>query len=83
MNEHKIVWRTEVGYIKSSPVVAGGYLYAVNEVGIVRVFDVSGSEPSLVHELDLGEPATASPAVSREFLFVRTKSRLFCLRGAN
>ena len=78
-----MIWRTEIGDAKSSPVVAGRHLYAVTDKGIVHAFDLSGSKPVPVATLDLGEEVKASPAAVAGSLFVRTRTRLCCLRGTN
>ena len=83
IQEGKVIWRTEIGDAKSSPVVAGRHLYAVTDKGIVHAFDLSGSKPVPVATLDLGEEVKASPAAVAGSLFVRTRTRLCCLRGTN
>lgn len=79
----KVVWKTEIGDTKSSPIIADQHLFAVNEKGRIWVFNLVGPEPVLTTTLDLGEPVMASPAAARGRLFVRTRSKLYCLRGAN
>ena len=74
-------WQTAIGETRSSPVLAGEVLHAVNGAGRVYSFDLSGPEPLPLPEVDLGESVFASPAVSEGGLFVRTTTRLFCLRG--
>jgi outer membrane protein assembly factor BamB len=106
----------------SSPLVFGGRVYAVNDTGILQVFDArsgreiykarvggvgntfsaspwayggkvfclseegdtfvlnSGDTYDEVAKNSLGEMAFASPAVTREGLFVRTESRLYRIR---
>jgi outer membrane protein assembly factor BamB len=81
--ESKVDWQTEIGNIKSSPVIAGNHLYAVTEKGVVHAFSLSGAEPVPVANVDLREEVMASPAAVGGSLFVRTRSRLYCLRGPN
>jgi outer membrane protein assembly factor BamB len=106
----------------SSPLVVGGRVYAVNDTGIMQVFDVKtgreiykarvggvgntfsaspwayagkifclseegdtfvlnpGDVYDEVAKNSLGEMAFASPAVTRDGLFIRTQSRLYRIR---
>jgi len=62
----------------SSPLIAGGKLYAAREDGVVFVANVK-EQFELLGENDMGEPIIASPvAVSGRLLF-RGESHLFCV----
>lgn len=59
--------------------VAGGHLYTISEKGVVSVVK-TGDELQLVHQSDLGEAVSATPAIDESTLYVRTRGRLLALR---
>jgi len=64
----------------SSPLIAGGRLYAAREDGVVFVADIQdGFE--LLAENDMGEPIIASPVPLGEKLLLRGNRHLFCIAG--
>jgi outer membrane protein assembly factor BamB len=62
----------------SSPVLAGGKLYAANEAGEVFVLAASPAF-TLLAKNELGERVRATPAVAGNRLFVRGRYHLFCI----
>jgi outer membrane protein assembly factor BamB len=77
----RVIWKTEVGKTQSSPIIAGKHLFITNARGLVRAFDVSRPQPTLLGTLSLGESVRASPAVAKGRLFVRGQSSLHCIVG--
>ena len=63
----------------SSPLVAGGKLYAAREDGVVMVMAV-GDELRFLAANDLGERVIASPVAVGDRLFIRGESHLYCFR---
>lgn len=59
----------------SSPVAAGGCVYAASARGVVTVFEAAG-ELRVKGQVDLGERIMATPALSAGVVYVRTESRL-------
>jgi outer membrane protein assembly factor BamB len=64
----------------SSPLVAGGKLYAAREDGTVFVASIDGKF-ELLAENSLGEPVIASPIAAGDRLFIRGERHLFCVAG--
>jgi outer membrane protein assembly factor BamB len=62
----------------SSPVVAGGNLYAIREDGAVFVAKVQGGF-ELLHETAMGERVIASPVAAANRLLIRGDNHLFCV----
>jgi outer membrane protein assembly factor BamB len=62
----------------ASPVSAGGHLYFTDDDGVTYVLK-AGPKFELVSRNDLGEECSASPAVSRGQLFIRTLGHLWCI----
>jgi outer membrane protein assembly factor BamB len=78
----EVVWgpeRTAQGIVSSSPIIADGKLYIINEQAITTVL-AAGSEFKVLstNELD-GSYTLASPAVSNNQLFLRTANHLYCI----
>ncbi len=74
-------WRAEVGECLSSPALAGDQAYVVSGAGVLHGFRTGGSSPERLCRLELGEEVRASPVVCGGSLFVRTRTRLICLRA--
>ena len=71
------IWSERIGgNYSASPIVAGGRLYAFNEEGKGIVLATEGAF-SKVAENTLADGVMASPAVSGNALFVRTKTHLY------
>ncbi len=78
----EVVWgpkRTAQGFVSSSPVLADGNLYLLNEMAVSTVL-AAGPEFKLLstNELD-GTYTLSSPAVSGSRLFIRTATHLYCI----
>ncbi len=63
----------------SSPLVAGGVLYAPREDGVVFVARVSGNSLELLAENDMGESVIGSPIPCGDRLLIRGEKHLFCI----
>jgi outer membrane protein assembly factor BamB len=75
----KRLWAERLGKRHSaSPVAADGHLYATDDAGITHVFK-AGPTFAVVAANALGEECYASPAVSRDNLFIRTAHYLWCI----
>jgi outer membrane protein assembly factor BamB len=75
----KVAWKERLGRRHSaSAVSAGGHVYFLDDDGETHVVK-AGPEFELVSNNPLGEPAFASPAVSRGQIFIRTKGHLWCI----
>ncbi len=78
----EVIWgpeRTAQGIVSSSPVLADGKLYILNEMAVSTVL-AAGPEFKLLatNELD-GTYTLSSPAVSGSWLFIRTATHLYCI----
>jgi len=77
------VWgpvRTAQGTVSSSPLLAGGRLYVINEQAVASVLSVENGDVLATNELD-GEYTLSSFAVSGPQLFIRTATHLYCIGG--
>ncbi len=71
------VWRERIGGdFSASPILAGGRIYFFNQDGKATVIKAS-PEYEVLAENELDEGLMASPAVSGNSLFVRTKTHLY------
>ena len=68
------------GTFSASPVAADGRIYLASEDGQVFVVR-AGRSYALLATNDMKEVCMATPALSADLLFIRTKSRLYALRG--
>jgi outer membrane protein assembly factor BamB len=68
------------GQYSASPVLAGDHLYLVSNPGLLSVVK-TGDTFTPVHRLDLEEPAMVTPAIDRDTLYLRTKTRLRAFRA--
>lgn len=72
VSDGKEMWRERLrGPVSASPIVAGGHIYWANESGTMYVFAADPAKFRLIAENRVGEEALASPAVSRNELFLR------------
>jgi len=62
----------------ASPVAADGKLYFTSEDGDVHVIQ-AGDEYALLATNPMNEICMATPAISKGMIFIRTKSRLYCI----
>jgi outer membrane protein assembly factor BamB len=81
----KILWNERAftnlprgSYVMASPILLGDKVLAIAESGKALVFKASPKGYEEVAANDLGEPVTASPAVSDGKLFLRGRQHLFC-----
>ena len=72
-------WRERLaGAQSSSPVLADGMVYCVSERGEATLFRL-GEAFEIVASNALGEPVSASPAISQGQIFIRTHHALYCI----
>jgi outer membrane protein assembly factor BamB len=77
----KEVYRKRLGGpCNSSPVASDGRIYLSNNDGMTFVVK-AGRDFELLAENALGERITASPAISRNSIFYRTDSHLYCIQS--
>jgi outer membrane protein assembly factor BamB len=67
------------GQYSASPVIANGHLYLVSDQGFVSVVK-PGDEFQLVHQHDLQDPVTATPAFDESTIYIRTATQLMAFR---
>ncbi len=74
----ELVWQKRLGGdFSSSPVVADGRLYCLDEQGKAHVLDALGN---VLAENTLDSGCLASPAIVGNDLIIRTRTSLYCLR---
>jgi outer membrane protein assembly factor BamB len=66
------------GAYYASPVVADGKILLLNEKGQLSVVSAEDSW-QVLHSVDFGEPAYASPAIVDGRIYLRTSGHLYCL----
>ena len=72
-------WRERLdGGHSPSPVLANGIAYCMSDQGVVTLLRL-GEQVEVVAKNDLGEPISASPAISQGQLFIRTHQALYCI----
>lgn len=71
--------RTHTVQHRASPLMVGGHLYLCAKDGRCTVVK-AGRDFQIVSSNDLGEPITASPAVSEGVLYLRTYNALYAIR---
>ena len=73
------IWKTRLaGNFSSSPVLAAGHIFVVNEAGVMYVFK-AGRSFQLIAKNDLSDGGYATPVISRGRIFLRTLHHLYCL----
>ncbi len=73
------VWTSKLeGEFSSSPVLANGHVYVVNEEGVAFVFK-AGRQFELVARNDLGDGGFATPVICGDRIYLRTLHWLYCL----
>jgi outer membrane protein assembly factor BamB len=82
----EVKWKLRMtGPFSGSPVGAGSHLFAVNEAGLVQVVNITGAEGVSAGQLQLPlnqaskELILCTPALSGEYVFVRSDSSLWRL----
>lgn len=72
------IWKLRLkGPFWATPVIAGNYLYHVNQDGLAHVVELGETEGKLVAKNEFGEAVLASPAVADGALYVRSASKLW------
>jgi outer membrane protein assembly factor BamB len=69
--------KSSSGAFTSSPVAAGGYLYYVNEEGVVFVVKAGEETGEIVASHAFGETVLATPAIADSALYVRSDKHLW------
>jgi outer membrane protein assembly factor BamB len=62
----------------SSPIVADGKLFMMDNDGVMRVYEFS-KEMKLISENNLGEIAGTTPAFSEGRIYIRGEKNLYCI----
>jgi outer membrane protein assembly factor BamB len=78
----KRIWgpeRTAPGIVDSSPLLADGKLYIVNENAVTTVLAAGPQFKVLATNMLDGSYTLSSPAVSGNHLFIRTATHLYCI----
>jgi outer membrane protein assembly factor BamB len=65
---------------RSSPIVAGGRLYALDNKGTMHIVEL-GKSFREVARASLPEEVNATPGFAAGRIFVRTKEHLYCIGG--
>lgn len=77
------VWTAKLdGQFSSSPVLAGGHIYVVNEGGVCFVFK-AGRRFELVAKNDLADGGFATPVICDSRIYLRTLHALYCLGSSD
>jgi len=66
------------GSYLAAPVYGDGKIYVTSEPGVVSVIE-SGPEQKVLANNDFGEPIAATPALVDGQIFLRTRTRLYCI----
>ncbi|MEM7231977.1 MAG: PQQ-binding-like beta-propeller repeat protein [Planctomycetota bacterium] len=75
----KELWRKRLrGNFTSSPIYAGGRYYLPNEAGVTTVFRIDPSF-EVIQLNDLSDGGFASPVICGNRIYLRTRSKLFCI----
>ncbi len=78
----KRLWKHDLGaQVKSSPTLVGGNVYLLDSAGVMHIF-AAERQFRAVGTGRIGEPADACPAYVGDKIFIRGKSRLYCLGAA-
>ena len=73
----KVLWSERTGgHYSASPLAAAGRIYFFSEEGKATVF-AAGREFKKLAESQLGDGFMASPAVSGEALFLRSRTQIY------
>lgn len=62
----------------SSPLIAGGKLYAIREDGVMFVADISNGRLNVLSQHKLGESVIGSPIPMGDNILVRSEKHLYC-----
>lgn len=67
------------GAFYTSPLIAGGHLYAARDSGIFYVVSLGDDGFEVVFEIDMEEKIIASPIALDNRILIRTESHLYCI----
>ena len=74
-------WIARVGgNYSSSPIYADGKIYFCSEEGKTTVIEANPEEYKVIAENTIGDGFMASPAVSGDTLYLRSRSHLYCIK---
>ena len=75
----EVLWRQEfpTGFY-ASPILAGGRLYLLDRVGVMRILAAT-RQGGVLGSPEIGEPADATPAFRDGKIFIRGTRHLFCI----
>ena len=79
----KVIYRKRLGangHYGSSPVITNDHLYVISQEGVVSVVK-TGDDFELVQQYDFQQRVSATPAIDRSTIYIRTESRLFAFRA--
>lgn len=68
------------GNFYSSPLIAGGHLYAAREDGVIFVMKLN-DKFEIISKIDMKDRIIASPIAVSDRLLIRTNSHLFCVEN--
>ena len=74
----RILWKEKLGKQYSSPVLANGLVYFLNDNGVTNVVKPADVFVSVAQN-DIGEETRASPVISKGNIFLRGDKHLFCI----
>lgn len=75
----ELLWEERVkGPFSGSPVAGDGKLYIVSEAGTLTVMKAD-DEPDILAQSELDDKCQSTPAIADGAVFVRTKTKLFCI----
>lgn len=81
----ELLWQDRLarksGNFSASPILANGKIYISNEEGMTFVFEASPKELKVIASNEFEEGCMASPAVSGDALFIRTKTHLYRIQN--
>jgi outer membrane protein assembly factor BamB len=78
----KVIWQQRLGgSFFSSPVLAGGNIYATSEAGETYIFRAT-AEFELVAKNEIGEACMATPAICGGRIYLRSFQHLYCIETA-
>lgn len=69
------------GSFYTSPLIAGGHLYAARETGIFYVVKLNYDGFEVISTIDMKDRIIASPIALLDRLLIRTEKHLFCIAG--
>ncbi len=71
-----------IGSYYASPVAADGRIYVASLNGKLSVVEAGGDTPKVLHQAEFGERILATPALSGDYLYLRTQTKLYAFGPA-